>query len=114
MTTCVTPPIMLGSSFLSAAGLVSLHGAVHHLHVLAARGGDQLGDHPEQLQPPVEGNWVASLGHRGPGQWLRSLDRDTDQHVQGAFTANAPLFKRAYKRTWGQHSQMIGARGSGV
>jgi hypothetical protein len=105
----------------------SVVGSSSRVPILVARGrrGDQLGDHREQLQPPVEAQRLAPLGRRVPGQRLRTLDPDTDQHVsrsspsglplaRAAFTGGAPLFARVPKDLPGQRSQAIGRRGSGV
>ena len=81
---------------------------------------DQLGDHPEQLQPPVEVQRGGSLGRCRPGQRVRAVNPDADQHAgrvsrsrrrcttppsggfnkQGAFNRSAPLFNGSPKTAY--------------
>ena len=77
---------------------------------------DQLGQHPEQLQPPLEGERLgtstAAVPASGSARSIQTRISTGSFTSPEAFTAGARLFGDG--KSGGQRSQVIGARGSGV
>jgi Integrase core domain len=78
-------------------------GLVRRVRFLAVRGrrGDQLGDHPEQLQPPVKTQWLSPLGRRRSSQRLGALDPDADQHISRFAGSPRPAVPTRTRPTYG-------------